>query len=403
MVLKVNNSTVKRIQKAIREEGFHGWLFCNFRHRDRLSDEILNIPHGLTNSRYWFYFVPATGEPSALVHAIEADHLDSLPGKKHTYVSRQDLLQFFNLFSGKYFAAHYSENLSAVSFLDAGMHAVLSGAGIKLVSAENLIQRFKGLLNEEGIASHERAADALYGIVEKVWGFACSSFTDKKTIYEGDLRQIIEDEFVRLDMTRDHPPLAAAGVNSGNPHYDFSGCGREIQHGDIIQLDLWARENSPTAMYADISWAGIFDAMAGPKEEKIFGDLAEAREKVFEFIDLSFFNGSSAVSPAAITGAQVDAFCRSLLIEKGYENAIKHRTGHGIDTEVHGSGANIDSVEFPDTRLLLEGSCFSLEPGLYFPGYGFRTEVDVYIQGNRPHISGRGSVKQGRQFKLLHC
>jgi Xaa-Pro aminopeptidase len=207
----------------------------------------------------------------------------------------------------------------------------------------------------------------------------------------------MENEMARRDLVWDHPPLAAAGINTANPHYDLTGQGSVIREGDIIQLDLWAKE--PGAVYADISWAGVYGKKAGPEAEKTFADLVEVREAVLVFIE--------EAGGRALTGAEVDAYCRSLLCAGGYGGAIKHRTGHGIDTEVHGSGVNIDSVEFPDHRRLLEGSCFSLEPGIYLSQYGFRTEIDVYIAGGRPRVSGlpadQGAEKQGRQSALLCC
>jgi Xaa-Pro aminopeptidase len=399
----MNSETIVKLQKAIREEGLDGWLFCNFRHRDKLSDELLERSPSLTNSRFWFYAVPASGEPQGLIHAIEPDHLDGLPGTRQSYISRESLLHNLASLAGKRWGVHISENISAVSYLDGGSCAMLSKAGLELVSAEALVQRFKGLLNEEGIASHERAAAALYAIVEKVWDFVCRSY-GTKTIYEGDLRQIMEDEFVRRNLTRDHPPLAAAGVHSSNPHYDFDGPGAAVKEGDIIQLDLWAKEKSPPSIYADISWVGVYGKKPDPRQEKIFADLVFAREETFRFIEKSADSGSQGLSAAGfnptLTGAEVDACCRSVLIGAGYEGAIKHRTGHGIDTECHGSGVNMDSVEFIDTRKILEGSCFSLEPGIYLEDYGFRTEIDVYISGGRPRISGEAE-KQGRQFTLL--
>ncbi|MDR2210792.1 MAG: aminopeptidase P family protein [Spirochaetaceae bacterium] len=393
----MNSEDIAKIQGAIREEGLDGWLFCNFRHRDRLSDELLERPPGLSNSRFWFYAVPASGEPEGLVHAVETDHLQGLPGTKKTYVSREHLLRRLKVWGGKRWGVHASETISALSYLDAGTYGMLAGAGLRLCSAEGLIQRFKGRLDQMGIAAHERAAGGLYRIVETVWDFVRSSYDQKKTIYEGDLRQIMEDGFLRHGLVRDHPPLAAAGSHSANPHYDFEGPGAPLAEGDLIQLDLWAKEKTGPGIYADISWVGFYGKKPEPPLEKIFADLAEAREGVLRFIEDSLASGR------ALSGAGVDQECRALLIAGGYEGALKHRTGHGIDTECHGCGVNLDSVEFADPRPLLEGSCFSVEPGIYLVDRGLRTEVNVIIRGGRPLVSGPGREKQGRQFKLLHC
>jgi Xaa-Pro aminopeptidase len=393
----INSGLIPRLQKAIREEGLDGWLFCNFRHRDKLSDAILNRPAELSNSRFWFYAVPGSGEPLALVHAIEADHLDGLSGTKQSYISRTELLKLLAPLGGKRWGVHVSQTISAVSYLDAGMYAVLCEAGLELVPAESMVQRFKGVLDEEGIASHERAAEELYTVVNIVWDYVRSAYCKGKTIYEGDLRQIMEGEFIHRNLFQNHPPLVAAGRHSANPHYDFTGHGTALAEGDVIQLDLWAKEHGPTAVYADISWVGVYGKKAEPYVEQIFASLTEIREETVRFIENSLAAGKT------LTGAEIDGYCHSLLCNAGYEEGIKHRTGHGIDTEVHGSGVNLDSIEFPDLRPLLEGSCFSLEPGIYFGNYGFRTEINIYITQGRPRISGPARDKRGRQFTLLNC
>ncbi|MDR2019822.1 MAG: M24 family metallopeptidase [Treponema sp.] len=382
------------IQEAIRRENLDGWLFCNFQHRDKLADSILNISGGEANSRLWFYVVPAWGEPFKLVHAVEAGILDGLAGTKAFYISREDLGAALSPLGGKRWAVHSSEALPAVSFLDAGTAAFLEKAGLVLVSAASLIQRFRGLLDAAGIASHERAAAELYGIVDLVWDRVRRAWSGKLPLREGDLRDWMLEEMERRGLLTGHPPIVAAGANSGNPHYGFTGRGDPVQEGDLIQLDLWAKERTPSAIYADISWVGVFSGEAPAKMEQRFADLVSAREGAWRFIEAELAAGRD------VSGAMVDRETRKILARRGYGEALKHRTGHGIDTECHGSGVNMDSVEFPDSRLLLEGACFSLEPGVYFSGFGMRTEIDVYIDRGKPVISGKNHE---RQFKLLTC
>jgi Xaa-Pro aminopeptidase len=194
----------------------------------------------------------------------------------------------------------------------------------------------------------------------------------------------------KRNLITDHPPIVAAGTHAGDPHYEVSGKGSPVLKEEIIQLDLWARESGQRAIYADISWVGFYGTEIPSPLMTIFQDLVDSRERALDYINENLTRG---IRP---TGADVDREVRKLLIDRGYEGAIKHRTGHGIDTECHGSGVNIDSIEFPDNRKLLDGACFSIEPGLYFNDYGFRTEIDVYIYQNHAYISGKE-----RQFTLL--
>jgi Xaa-Pro aminopeptidase len=207
-------------------------------------------------------------------------------------------------------------------------------------------------------------------------------------------RRIIkkERELERRNLITDHPPIVAAGVHSGNPHYDFSGSGGIIQAGDVVQFDIWAKERHETSIYADISWAGVYETTPPVQAERAFSDLVRVREEVYRFIETELAAGH------LLSGASVDEEARNLLTGLGYASAIKHRTGHGIDTECHGSGVNMDSIEFPDSRLILEGSCFSLEPGIYFSDFGLRTEINVYVVKGTPVVSGKE-----RQFRLLTC
>jgi Xaa-Pro aminopeptidase len=385
---------LQNIQKAIRDEGLDGWLFCNFHHRDKLSDEILGIDSQATNSRRWVYGVPAHGEPLGIVHIIEPDILKDLPGSKVSYLRGEEFFASLAPFAGKRWGVHSSESLCSISYLDQGTAATLEKAGLTLVSAAALIQRFKGLLDEKSIESHERAVSGLHRIVEIAWERVKRSYGEKKPLHEGDIRQLMLDEMKNQGLVPDHPPIVAGGVNSGNPHYDFSGAGAVFKAGEVIQFDLWAKEAAEGSVYGDISWVGVYAPQAPGPVEKAFGDLVRAREGVLDFITTELQAGRK------LTGAMADQKARELLIGGGYGGAIKHRTGHGIDTECHGSGVNIDSVEFPDSRLLLEGSCFSLEPGIYFSDFGLRTEIDVSIRRGKPVVSGGASP---RQFTLLTC
>ncbi|MDR1957262.1 MAG: aminopeptidase P family protein [Treponema sp.] len=378
------------IQEAIRNESLDGWIFTNYYHRDRLSDGILGISGEATNSRPWVYAVPAQGNPVKVVHAIEAGLLAALPGSTRVYLSRDSFIAALCPLAHKRWGAHLSETLPAISYLDGGTALLFEKIGMTLVSAAGLVQRFKGLLDPQGIAAHERAAEALYDIVGIAWEQVQKSYADQKTITEGDIRGVLLEEFHRRKLVTDHPPLVAAGVHSGNPHYDFSGSGAALQEGDVVQLDLWAKEPGAKGIYADISWVGVLGTVVPDEVARVFADLVSAREGAYRFIATEFAAGRP------VSGAQVDSTTRGLLTDLGYAQALKHRTGHGIDTECHGSGVNMDSVEFPDSRLLLEGSCFSLEPGIYFAGFGLRTEIDVYILQGKPVISGKD-----RQWAVL--
>jgi Xaa-Pro aminopeptidase len=383
---------LSEIRKAIRGEELDGWLFCNFRHRDRLADELLAVPEGTANSRLWVYAIPAEAEPLGILHAIEPDSLGDLPGKRVCYRNREEFLARLAPLRGKRWGVHLSETLPVISWLDGGTAALLREQGLLLASAGGLIQRFRGLLDGAGVEAHERAAAHLYAMVKTAWDRVRDARDRGRAPFEGEIRDLFLEEFGRRGLVCDHPPLVAAGAHSANPHYDFSGPGAAFREGDLIQFDLWAREKGSGGIYADISWVGFYGAEVPAPTAAVFRDLIGVREGAFRYIEEEMAAGRR------LRGADVDRKTAGILSDLGYAGAIRHRTGHGIDREVHGSGVNLDAAEFPDSRFLLEGSCFSLEPGIYFDGFGMRTEIDVYIKGGGPVISGGA-----RQFALLDC
>lgn len=385
--------SLDKIRAALRDAGVDWWLFCNFHHRDPLSDRILGLSADTTNSRFWFYFVPAEGEPLRLVHAVEAGALDGLPGRLQRYASRAGLEEALGAFRGRRVGVQWSETVSAISTLDHGTARLLEAAGIGLVPADGLVQRLLGLLDAAGIDSHERAARNLYEIVRRVWARVDEAYRKGRELRELEVQGWILSLFEEMGMETDHPPIVGAGIHSNDPHFaPDPKVDRAFVKGDVIQLDLWARLREPGAVYADISWLGIFGPEVPAKVAVPFATLIAARDSAVSLIEAAAAAGRRA------TGAEVDAGVRKVLIDAGYSGALRHRTGHGIDVDVHGSGANLDSVEFPDRRELIEGACFSVEPGLYFEDFGLRTEIDVYIKDGKPRVSG-----DRPQSSLLLC
>ncbi len=376
-----------KMKEAIRRENLGGWLFSTLKNRDLLSLSILELDSAAQNTRPWYYVVFPREEPVRIVHAVESGILKNLPGSEKIYASREELSALlYNVvrprLEGRPLACQYSAELPIVSFLDHGTVLLLEASDIRTVSSAPLLQRFRGVLGDEDVLSHTAAAGHLYDIVCAAWRHVRSAFSAAADVYEGGVRDLILREFASRGLETDHPPIVAAGANAGDPHYTASGRGALIGRDSVLQLDLWAREAKPGSVYADISWV-LYTGERPPEEiRRNFEALVSVRDAVVAFIAGRMETGSPP------SGAEVDREARVLLSDAGFAGALRHRTGHGIDREVHGSGVNLDSVEFPDHRLLLEGSCFSVEPGIYFAEYGLRTEIDVVIRGGRPVVTG---------------
>ena len=370
------------IKKAIAGENLDGWLFFNFLHRDPLADRILEINPERMNSRPWYYLVPRSGEPVAVCHNVEPEQLSHLAGRRLLYSSREELLSILRKTvqdKGSRWGAQFSDGLTMLSTLDHGTALFLESAGIELCSSAALIQRLGGLLNLEGIASHEEAASHLYEIIHIVWDKIAGHSTP---LSEKTVQGWILSEFDRRGMVTEHMPVAASGSNSGNPHYAAEENSCCVTPDSVFQLDIWARMDRPGSIFADISWVGYTGRQVPDEVGSVFNAVRGARDACSSYIDDRLAAGES------VSGADADRAARSVLEESGYAGLIRHRTGHGIDTEIHGCGTGLDSIEFPDNRLLLEGSCFSIEPGLYSKDFGLRTEINAYVSSGRLKISG---------------
>jgi Xaa-Pro aminopeptidase len=388
---------LEKMKEAILREDLGGWLFSTLHDRDALSLAILESlgEDGARasgrgrpkNTRPWYYVVFAEGTPLKIVHSIERDVLSYAPGETAEYYSREALAavlknRVFPRLGGGDLACQFSEELPVLSFLDYGTALFLQGLGFRLVSSASLVQRFAGLLDAEGFESHMEAASRLYAVVETVWGRLECAMKERE-IFEGEVLSWILEEFEKVSLTGASDLIVAAGSNSGNPHYGISGRGCALGGDEIVQFDIWAKMKTPGAVYADISWVGFTGRIPPSRVKKDFGVLVRARDAAVDFIAAGLESGRP------VRGGDVDACVRGFLAEAGYAGALRHRTGHGIDTRVHGCGVNLDSVEFPDGRLLLEGSCFSVEPGIYFGDYGMRSEINVVIKEGRPLVSGK--------------
>jgi Xaa-Pro dipeptidase len=379
---------IDSLQEAIREEHLDGWLFCNFSHRDALTDTILSLDPQSVSSRRWFLFVPSRGDPVKIVHSIEKRILDSIPGERVLYSERTGLEAILSSFRGKNAAMLCDPYLQVLSTVDAASFLLAQTAGVEVVSAAALVQRMTGILDADQMASHEKAASILYRIVHDSWTLVEDAFRTGKKIHEGDIIDTMMTTLERDGLVTDHPPIVAAGKNSGDPHYapqkgidgSFKSRGKIIEKNDIVQFDIWAKQ--PGGAYADISWIGYCGSSVPEAVATRAQTVFAARDLVFTAIETAFESGNR------VTGAELDARVRAFLLERFPKDAVQHRTGHGIDTRCHGSGVNLDSTEFPDNRYLLEGSCFSVEPGIYFNDGGFRTEIDIYIRNGKPVISG---------------
>jgi Xaa-Pro aminopeptidase len=251
-----------------------------------------------------------------------------------------------------------------------------------LAPAEGLVARYLGGLDAQGRASHEAASVVLHAAVADAWSRLCLGAREARTVMEGEVSGWIASRLADAGLVSDAPPVVGTGIHTADPHYGPEGEGAVISPGDVVQFDLWARSREAGSVYADISWIGVMAPAPSAEQGRVFEAVRDARDAAIALLERRLAGGQP------VSGAEVDRAARAVLAQRGFEGQIRHRTGHSIGGRVHGFGVNLDSVEFPDERLLIDGACFSVEPGVYGGAFGMRTEVDCVIKGGRLHVTG---------------
>jgi len=377
------------IQQALRENKIDGWLFYDHHHRDPLAYSILGLEPNVHVTRRWYYFIPAHGEPKKLVHRIEAGRLDTLPGTKAVYSSWQELeAQLGALLTGqKRIAMQYSPRnaIMYISMVDAGTIELLRDLGKQIVSSADLVSHFEAVLTDKQLATHYVAQKHIDEILATGWNEigtrARSGGTDEHAMV-----QYLQEAMSRENLVWEHGPNVSAGPNSADSHYEpTAASSRPIRKGDFILIDIWAKlANDPAAVWYDITWTGVVDREPTEREHLVFNTVRDARDASIKTVQAAF----SAGRP--IAGWQADDASREVIRKAGFGEWFTHRTGHNIGTILHGNGANLDNLETHDERLLLPNTCFSVEPGIYFPGeFGVRSEIDMIARTGKAEVTGR--------------
>lgn len=375
------------IQSALRDRNMDAWLFYDHHHRDPIAYRILGLPEKLMVTRRWFYLVPAQGEPVKLVHKIEAGHLDSLPGQKLQYAGWQELFDQIKtmLANHRDIAMQYSPNnlIFYVSLVDGGTLELIRGLGKNVVSSGDLIALFEATWSDEQIKSHYAARDAVDSITAAAFQEIGRRVRNGGTT-EYAIQQWFMEAFARENLLTDDPPIVAVNTNSGNPHYEPHAEGSApIREGDFVLLDVWGKKNTPNAVYYDITWTGYVGKSPSDRMREVFGVVSAARDAGVKAVTEGISAGRT------MAGWEVDRATRNSIGKAGFGDYFIHRTGHSIGTEVHANGANMDDLEIHDERQILPNSCFSIEPGVYLPEFGVRSEVNVLVRPHSAEVTGK--------------
>lgn len=376
------------VQADLRRQHLDGWLIYDFRGSNPVARPVLDpLLEGNLASRRVFLMVPAEGKPTLLVHAIEEKSLlPGLPVSVRSYASRADLdAELGALLTGRSkIAMEYSPggDNPYVGTVDAGTIERVRGLGVDVVSSGDVAQVLE-LWTPERLEDHLTAADVVMEAKNAAFAFLRSRFRDGAEVRESEVQRLIMEVFEGAGLETEHAPNVSFGAHAGDPHYHPIAGVRDavLQPGEVVLIDLFAKVARPDAPYADVTWMGVAGEPT-PELASAFAAVRDARDAAFRVIADAYAAGRWP------EGAEADRAARAVLVAAGRGDAFTHRTGHSLGARsTHGVAAHLDDFETADHRLLRPGLGVTIEPGVYYPHYGVRSEIDVVLADDGPHAT----------------
>jgi Xaa-Pro aminopeptidase len=381
---RVGLADISAVQGLLAVQRLDGWLLFDRDGENPIAVRLV-APDGHP-TRPWFYMIPARGAPIALVHSAELRSFDHLAGTKLTYQGYRDLdKQLRAMLKGvKSVAVEYSARAAvpSVSRVDAGTLEVIRAAGVQVRSSDTLVQFTKAMWGDAGRTAHYVAVHHVALLRKEALAYVVKQLSSGEPVTEYDVQQRIVRGMSMRGLIG-APPVVAAGANTADPYYVPSADkSAPIKRGDLIVISLAAKVDKPEGIYAVQTWCAVADQTVPEPIAKAFETASLARDQAMALI------GDRVRKHRPVTGAEVDDATRAFIKKAGLGDRVLHRTGHSIDNDLQGGGADLDDFEVKDSRILTPGTGFTIGPGLYFSGqFGVRAEVSVYLAPTGPEIT----------------
>ena len=370
------------IQSELRAAKLDGWLLYDLHARNTVTAKLTGLGD---LSRRYFVMIPADGEPFAISHKIEDINWTGWPWQREKYAGWKELDGALRkaIGSAKRVAMEISNNdaVPAMDLVPLGVVEMMRNFGLEVTTSGDLVSRFYAAWSADDLASHRRSSAILAQAAQAAFTRLARDVAADVAVHEGEVASWIVADLIARGCGTGAENIVANSVNAANPHYAPVGLGARFQRGDCVLIDLWAKENEST-VYADQTWMGYLGSSVPDRIAQIFSVVTGSRDAAVDFLMEAHAAGRT------VAGGEVDDVTRNFITERNYGHAFVHRTGHSIDQSVHGMGPNIDNLETNETRRLIEGVAFSIEPGIYLAGdVGMRSEINVYMSSKGPEVT----------------
>ena len=375
------DTVVASAQEHLLAEGVDGWLVYDYRGMNPVFRDAVGPVANVT--RPCWLWVPARGEPWLLMSYVDRGRFDHLGIDDAVFVSRREMVDRLRetLAGARRVAMEYSPEggLPRMSRVDAGTLELVRGLGVDVVPSADTVQYATQRWTDEDLDSHGLAASRLSVVVPEAFAYIGRNLGDAT---EYDVAQFIRQKCAEIGLRVTDGPVVAVNEHSSDPHFEPTADNAvSIRRGDWVLIDVWARAQGVDTMFADITWTAYVGDRAPPAHQRVFDAVIGARDAAVAAIASAFEAG------VELQGWEVDAVARDYIAQTGYGGYFNHRLGHSIGREVHGNAVNLDGWETHDTRRLVPGICVSVEPGIYLPEFGVRSEIDVYVAEDGPRIT----------------
>ena len=376
------DAVVHDAQVYLRDSRTDGWLVYDYRGMNPIFQDTLGRIANVT--RPCWLWVPAEGDPRLLVSYVDQGRFSDLALAKALFVSRAEMESRLaeTLRGARRVAMEYTPEgaLPRVSKVDAGTLELVRGLGVEVVPSADLLQFATQRWGDAELESHLLAADRLSRIVHEAFDYIADRLGSGSTEYEA--AEFIRGRFVEEGLEVTDGPVVAANEHSSDPHFEPTAqTAATIVEGDWVLIDLWSRMSGEESVFADITWTGYVGPEVPARNQEVFDAVIGARDAALAVIERSLSKGN------AVPGWEVDRVARDYIDAAGFGQYFNHRLGHSLGREVHGNAVNLDGWETHDTRRLIPGLAVTIEPGIYLPEFGVRSEIDVYIGEDGPRVT----------------
>ena len=390
------NQIFETSQQFLIANDIPGWLIHDYRNSNPIFQQVLPPMGHVT--RPTLLYIPAQGKPKLLVHHVDAgkfSYQDTVTADKPdldliVYQSRDTMVESLRstLNAASSVAMEYSpyNDLPRVSRVDAGTVELVRSLGSEVVSSADLMQFATQRWSPEQLSGHKRAADKLGTIVNQAFTLIGTQLQSSRHSgnppSEFSVAEYIRQRFLEENLTSADGPIVSLNSHCSDPHYEPTAKNTStFKPGDWVLIDLWAKESDAYSVYADITWVAYIGHEIPRQYYEVFETVIGARDSALEFLMTGFKQG------VVNRGWQVDKVARDYIHSKGYGEFFTHRLGHSISYEVHGEAVNLDDFETHDDRSIIPGIGFSIEPGIYLPDFGVRSEIDAYMSEEGPYAT----------------